>query len=33
MACQYTAGIIARLGLEARVLLLDAEVRGAGKEL
>lgn len=28
MACQFTAGVIARLGLEARVMLLDAEVIG-----
>lgn len=28
MACQYTAGVIARLGFEARVLLLDAEMVG-----
>ncbi|GLC35782.1 Cilia- and flagella-associated protein 61 [Pleodorina starrii] len=32
MVCQYTAGVIARLGLEARVLLLDAEMTGLERE-
>ncbi|GIL72909.1 hypothetical protein Vretifemale_3052 [Volvox reticuliferus] len=32
MVCQYTAGVIARLGLEARVLLLDAEMTGLERD-
>ena len=27
-ACEYTAGVVARLGLEARVTILDAELVG-----
>ncbi|EFJ42895.1 hypothetical protein VOLCADRAFT_107000 [Volvox carteri f. nagariensis] len=33
MVCQYTAGVIARLGLEARVLLLDAELTGLERDI